>query len=187
MTIPMAIALGIAVLLAGWAAGRLVWTWWKFRGPRVVTCPENQRPVGVVVDAGRVAAQALAGAPQLRLASCSRWPERAACGQECLSQVEAAPEDCLVRNILLKWYAGKRCATCGRPFEEIPLAGVKPAVLCADQVSVEWSEIPADRLQETLAAAAPICFACHMGNTMVREHPELVVDRSRFEDRHTSR
>jgi hypothetical protein len=34
-------------------------------------------------------------------------------------------------------------------------------------------------LPETLAAAKPICFACHMAQTLVREHPELVVDRHR--------
>jgi len=182
MSVPVAVgvALGVVAVLV---AGRMLWSWWKFRGLRVVNCPENRQPVGVVVDAGHVAATALAGAPQLRLTSCTRWPERAGCGQQCLSQVEAAPEDCLVRNILVRWYAGKRCAICGRPFGEIPLAGVKPAVLLADKRSVEWSEIPADRLQETLAAASPICFACHMGNTMVREHPELVVDRTRFEGR----
>jgi hypothetical protein len=179
----MLVAVAAGVVLAAVVAGRAVRSWWKFRGLRVVNCPETKRPVGVVVDAGRVAATSLAGPPQLRLASCTRWPERAGCGQQCLSQVEAAPEDCLVRNILVRWYAGKRCAACGRPFGEIVLAGVKPAVLCADKRSVEWSEIPADRLQETLAAAAPICFACHMGNIMVREHPELVVDRTRFAGR----
>jgi hypothetical protein len=126
-----------------------------------------------------VAATALAGSPQLRLSTCSRWPERAGCGQECLGQIEAAPEDCLVRNILVLWYTGKRCVYCGQPFGDISVAGAKPAVLCADKVSVEWSRIPADRLRETLAAASPICFACHMGNTLVREHPELVVDRHR--------
>jgi hypothetical protein len=140
----------------------------------------------VVVDTGRVAATALVRTPNLRLSACTRWPERAGCGQECLSQVEAAPEDCLVRNILVLWYTGKRCANCGKPFGEIPLAGAKPAVLGADKVSVEWSEIPADRLRETLAAAAPICFACHMGNTLVREHPELVVDRHRTAGRGTT-
>jgi hypothetical protein len=97
--------------------------------------------------------------------------------------VSEAPKDCLVRTILVRWYAGKRCASCGQPFGEIPLAGVKPAILFADKVSVEWSEIPADRLPETLAAASPICFACHMGNTLVRKHPELVVDRHRTADR----
>jgi len=183
MSVLIVVAVAAAVALAVLVAGRVVRRWWRFRGLRVVNCPESQRPAGVVVDARHVAATALAGVPQLRLASCSRWPERVGCGQQCLSQVEAAPEDCLVRNILLRWYAGRRCAACGRPFGEIPLAGAKPAVLCADRRSVEWSEIPADRLQETLAAAAPICFACHMGSTMVREHPDLVVDRTRFEGR----
>jgi hypothetical protein len=178
----MVVAVAV-VVLAAVAAGRMVRSWWKFRGLRVVNCPENQQPVGVVVSAGRAAATALAGAPQLRLTSCTRWPELAGCGQQCLGQIEAAPADCLVRNILVGWYAGKQCAACGRPFGEISLAGMKPAVFCADKQSVEWSEIPADRLRETLAAAVPICFACHMGNTMVREHPELVVDRSRFEGR----
>lgn len=187
MTVQLAVALVVAVVLLGFGVGRLVKMWWKFRGDRVVTCPETRRTVGVKVDARHVAATSLAGSPQLRLSSCTRWPERADCGQECLSQVAAAPQDCLVHNILVKWYAGKKCATCGRPVGDIPLAGVKPAVLCADQVSVEWSQIPADQLEETLAAAVPICFACHMGKTMIREHPELVVDRSRFVGRSSSR
>jgi len=179
MTSLTAVALAVALVLAGFVIARVARTWWRYRGTRVITCPENRQPVGVVLDAGRVAATAFSKMPQLRLSACSRWPERAGCGQACLSQVEGAPDDCLVRNILVLWYTGKRCANCGQPFGEIPLAGAKPAVLCADKVSVEWSEIPADRLRETLAAAAPICFACHMGNMLVREHPELVVDRRR--------
>jgi len=47
-------------------------------------------------------------------------------------------------------------------------------VLRADGVSVEWSEIPAETLQETLATAKPICFACHTARKMLREHRELV-------------
>jgi len=82
------------------------------------------------------------------------WPERAGCGQECLSQIEASPGECLVRNILTKWYEGKVCAWCGQPFGEIDWAGRKPALLGADGVSIEWSEVPAERLQETLAAAS---------------------------------
>jgi len=176
------IAAAVALALAALAIGRAARTWWKYRGARVIVCPENQRPAGVAVDAGNAAAQMFAQAPHLRLSACSRWPEHSGCGQQCLSQVAEAPEDCLVRNILVRWYLGKRCVSCGRPFGEIPLAGVKPAVLRADKVSVEWSEIPADRLPETLEAAEPICFACHMGNTLVRTHPELAVDRHRTAD-----
>jgi hypothetical protein len=139
-----------------------------------VTCPENQRPAGVTVDSRQVMATALGKPPQLRLESCSRWPEKAGCGQACLSQIEASPEGCLVRNILLAWYSGRVCCSCEQPIGEIPLAGAKPAVLRADGVSVEWNEIPAEKLQETLLAANPICFACHTARKMLREHRELV-------------
>ena len=173
------LVLAIAVVLGAIAGWRVADAWWKYRGRRVITCPENQQPAGVVVDARHAAATALGKAPELRLSSCSRWPERAGCGQECLRQVEASPEGCLVRNILTKWYEGKVCAWCGQPFGEIDWAERKPALLGADGVSVEWSEVPADKLNETLAAASPVCFTCHMANTLVREHPELAVDRAR--------
>jgi hypothetical protein len=165
------------LVLAAIAIQRLVGTWFKYRGRRVITCPENQRPAGVVINAGHAAATALVTKPELRLSACSRWPEHFGCGQQCLSQMEASPEDCLVRSILVQWYTGKNCVSCGRPFGTISLAGSKPAVLRADKISVEWSQIPAEQLHETLAAALPICFACHMANTLVREHPELVVAR----------
>jgi len=65
------------------------------------------------------------------------------------------------------------------PLGNIDWAGRKPALLGADGVSVEWSEVPADKLPETLAAASPVCFACHTANKLVREHPELALDRAR--------
>jgi hypothetical protein len=178
----MAVVVTVAAVIVVIAIARMVRLWWKYRGARVITCPENLRPAGISIAAGHAAANPFAKTPQLHLSACSRWPEHAGCGQECLSQVAAAPENCLVRNILVRWYAGKRCVSCGQPFGEISLAGVEPAVLGADKISVEWSEIPADRLPETLAAASPICFACHMGNTLVRTHPELAVDRHRSAD-----
>jgi hypothetical protein len=168
----------IAILLTGIAVWRLTSAWSKYRGRRVITCPENGSPAGVMVDARHAAATALGSAPELRLSSCSRWPERAGCGQECLTQIAQSPEDCLVRNILTRWYQGKVCACCGRPFGDIEWAGQKPALLRAGKMSVEWNQVPADNLYEVLAASLPLCFACHMANTLVREHPELVVDRS---------
>jgi len=168
-----------AIILAGIAVWRLGSAWLKYRGRRVITCPENREPAGVSLDVRHAAATALGGNLQLRLSQCSRWPERAGCGQECLSQIEKSPEDCLVRNILLHFYEGKKCAWCGRPIGEIHLAERKPALLTADRCSVEWNQIPAEQLQQTLATALPLCFTCHIANTMVREHPELVIDRSR--------
>ena len=130
------------------------------------------------MDARHAVATSLAHAPRLRLSQCSRWPEKAGCGQECLRQIEAAPEDCLVRNILLKWYEGRNCVSCGRPIGEIVVGGVRPALLSADMNTVEWSDIAAEQLPDFLSAAQPVCFACHMASRMVREHPELVTDRS---------
>jgi hypothetical protein len=177
----MTLQLGILaslVVVAALGLGRLASAWLKYRGRRVITCPENRRPAGVVVDARHAAATGLAKAPDLRLSSCSRWPERAGCGQQCLTQIAVSPEDCLVRNIFTRWYAGKVCASCGRPIGEIQWAGSEPALLGAGKVSVAWGEVPAENLYEVLAASLPLCFACHMANTLVREHPELVVDRS---------
>jgi hypothetical protein len=71
----------------------------KWRGERIITCPENQRPAGVLVNTRHVLLMTLEGKSDLRLKSCSRWPERKDCGQECLRQIEAAPEDCLVSHI----------------------------------------------------------------------------------------
>jgi len=48
----------------------------------------------------------------------------------------------------------------------------------AGKVSLEWNQVSADKLFEVLAASQPLCFACHMANTLVREHPDLAVDRS---------
>ena len=173
--------LAVVLLAAAFVAvllGRQALAWWRFRGQRVIVCPETHSAAGVVVDARHAAASSILGAPELRLASCSRWPERAGCGQECLGQIASAPEDCLVRNIVSQWYAERSCALCGRPFGSIDWTAASPALLEADGAEVEWSQVPAEKLAETLAVSRPLCAVCHLANLMVREHPELVADRS---------
>jgi hypothetical protein len=173
----MWIFLGLAVLAIGILGGRWARVWLRFRGSRVITCPENRSPAGVHVDERHAALSALRGAPFLRLSACSRWPERQGCGQACLAQIEASPEGCLVRNILAEWYLGKVCVCCGLPFGEIRWAGQKPALIWTDKTTVEWDQVPAERLPAILETALPVCFACHMANTLVQEHPELALDR----------
>jgi len=151
----------------------------KYRGDRVVTCPENRRPAGVAVDTGHVLLATLGGKTDLRLKSCSRWPERRDCGQECLRQIEAAPEGCLVRHILTEWYRGKQCVVCGKPIGEIHWADNEPALLNAAGRTVEWHEIAPEDVPDALAADKPVCWNCHIVNRMMGEHPELVLDRSR--------
>ena len=89
---PISVLVLAAVLLAG-AAVWLGNVWLKYRGQRVITCPETKRPAGVVVDAAHAAATVFGKAPELRLSECSRWPERAGCGQECLSEIQESGAD----------------------------------------------------------------------------------------------
>ena len=169
-------AVAVAAAVAAWRFARACLL---YRGRRVIQCPENLRPAGVQVDAAHAGLTAVGVRPQLRLSTCSRWPERAGCGQACLSQIEAAPADCLVDHILTRWYEGKVCASCGQPFGKIDWFEQKPALILADKSSVEWSQVPAERLAETLETALPVCFSCNVAVTLIREHPELVTDRSR--------
>ena len=78
---------------------RALRTYLKFRGKRLVSCPETHQPAAVRVAAGTAAFKATIGNEQLRLSECSRWPEREACGQECLAQIQEAPKACLVSTI----------------------------------------------------------------------------------------
>ncbi len=61
----------------------------RARPRQVVTCPETGCTAAVQVDGKHAAATTFVGEPELRLASCSHWPERAGCSQGCLTQVES--------------------------------------------------------------------------------------------------
>jgi len=160
----------------------VVGTYIKYRGKRVVTCPETRKPVAVEVDARHAALTAAISHPDLRLRSCTRWPEREDCGQECLLQVELSPEGCLARNILTDWYKGKDCVSCGNKFGEIQWLDRKPALLSPDGKTVEWSEVAAEQIPAVLATHFPVCWDCHITETFCRQHPELIVDRSRISE-----
>jgi hypothetical protein len=154
-------------------------TYAKFRGARVITCPETNAPAGVVVNARHAAATALHKFPELRLQSCSRWPERGDCGQECLRQIEATPEDCLVRNVLTRWYSGKYCCFCKQPLGEIRWAEHKPALMSPSGKTLEWGEVHSEDVFHVLKTHRAVCWRCHIVQTFCREHPELILDRSR--------
>src|SRR3954463_6453995 len=93
--------------------GEFLRNWFRFRGVRLIVCPENFQPAAVKVDARRAAKiAALSGEPELRLDACSRWPEKEGCDQACLTQIESAPEKSALENIVDGWFLGKRCYFC---------------------------------------------------------------------------
>jgi hypothetical protein len=150
----------------------------KFGGGRVVICPETQKQAMVEIDARRAALTSLLGQTEIRLESCWRWPLNEDCGQECLLQLGVLDDECLVRSVLMKWYRGKKCAFCKRPFSEVELIDHKPVLFNPQGYTVEWAAIPISAVNEAMATYLPVCWNCHVAQTFRRDHPDLVVDRS---------
>lgn len=155
----------------------LLKSYFKYRGKMIVTCPENQKPAGVEVDAKHAALTTTIGEGNLTLKDCTRWPERENCGQECLRQIEVSPENCLVRIQLTNWYSSKQCIYCGKNFEDIHWHDHKPALLSLENELMDWSEIPLETLNEVLDTHKPVCWNCYIAETFRRDHPDLVTDR----------
>jgi len=164
-----------AALVAGLAYAARVFL--RYRGKMLFTCPETGKPAAVNVAASKAARSSLTGRPDIHLSECSRWPERRDCGQECLSQIGADPQNCLVWTKVADWYRGRACVYCRKPFGEIHWHDHRPALMGPDRKTVQWSELPAEELPQVLETHWPVCWSCHIAQTFRREHPELVVDR----------
>ena len=152
-------------------------TYFNFRGKRLVTCPETHKTTAVNVSASEVALGTFFNEPTLRLNQCSRWPERQDCGQECLQEIEADAENCLVWRIVAKWYEGKTCVFCHKPIGQLSHMDHAPALLGPDFKTAEWREISPEELPEVFAKYQPVCWNCHVAESFRRLHPELIVER----------
>jgi len=168
----------LAVALFVFRAVPGVRAYFKFRGQRLVTCPETHAPEAVNVAAREAGLGTFFNEPTLHLDRCSRWPEREGCGQDCLQQIEADPEKCLVWNIVAKWYEGKICVFCRKPFAPMHHIDHAPALLGPDFRTTEWKEISAEKLPEIFSNYQPVCWNCHVAETFRRLHPELVTNRT---------
>jgi hypothetical protein len=171
------ILLTLAAVFVVMGVRRALRTYLTFRGKMLVSCPETHQPAAVRVAAGKAALEAAVGNEQIRLSECSRWPERGDCPQECLAQIEEAPQACLVWTIINQWYQGQSCAYCHKPFGEIHWHDHPPALVDDQRKTLEWDKIPAEKLQEAFRTHRPVCWSCHIAETFRREHSELVVDR----------
>jgi hypothetical protein len=99
---------GVMALAVAWLIrSEIGKTFFKFRGTRLVSCPETNAATAVTVNAAQAAVAAPFGVPRLRVKDCLRWPDRAGCEQACLWQVRAAPRDTLTSTILRQWCEGK--------------------------------------------------------------------------------
>ena len=81
----LAVLLVLSLIPLAWLSLRV---YVKASRKRVVTCPETGCAAAVQIDGRHAAATTFLGETELRLASCSHWPERGGCSQGCLTQIE---------------------------------------------------------------------------------------------------
>lgn len=87
------VVLAMVTAYLGYRAIHGIRVYFRFRGTRLVTCPETHQAAVVEVAARSMGMQSILGEPCLRVSECSRWPMRGSCGQDCLRQIEARPSE----------------------------------------------------------------------------------------------
>ncbi|MGH7823388.1 MAG: hypothetical protein ACREQ9_26810 [Candidatus Binatia bacterium] len=157
--------------------------YYRYRGRHVVLCPENRRSAVVEIDGRRVAAASALGKTRLRIARCSRWPEHEECDRGCLGQVEEEPEATRLRALLDRWYEGKTCFLCHRPFESVEWWERPPAVMGDDGFTHDFRDLAEDAVLAMLDTGRPVCRNCHLAETFRRVCPVPVGDRHPGSDR----
>lgn len=154
----------------------------RYRGQRIVTCPETRQPTIVEVDSLHASLTSIVGPPDIRLKDCSRWPINGQCGQECLTNLDVAPGSCLVSGVLMRWYRDRNCVYCRKGFPELHWLDHRPALLSPAGTLVSWDEINVDRLQDVLETHSPVCWNCYIAQEFRIDHPDLVVYRPGLND-----
>ena len=149
----------------------------RYRGTKVITCPETGRPAMVEVNALRASLTSAVGPPDIQLENCWRWPLQEQCGQECLINLDVAPGHCLVSGLLMRWYRGKTCCYCAKPFEELHWVDHKPALQNPEGLLMRWREVPVEDISMVMDTHLPVCWNCYIAQSFFREHPDLVVFR----------
>ena len=181
MTVSILITVAVLALAIGLFVFRAIpgiRAYFTYKGKRLITCPETHQPEAVDVAAGEAAVGAFLAEPTIRLKECSRWPERQNCGQECLSQIEIGPANCLVWNIVSQWYEERNCALCHKPIGRLHHLDHAPALLGPDSKTAEWKDFRPEQLPDVFSKYQPVCWNCHVTETFRRLRPELVVDRA---------
>jgi hypothetical protein len=168
----------VLAAVASWFGFRwLIRSFSKYRGTEIITCPETGKPAVVEVDALHASLTSTVGPPDIRLQNCWRWPLKEECGQECLAELDVAPDQCLVSGVLTRWYRGKNCVYCTRPFQELHWIDHHPALRSPGGELVTWPHVQLRNLWEVLETYKPVCWDCFIAQKFRLDHPDLVVLR----------
>ena len=137
--------------------------YYKNRGPQSLVCPDSGEPVEVEVDSKFAFWTALRGQQHSRLQSCTRWPGKSDCGQECLQQIDPSPEN--IERLLTKWYEGKSCAICTRALSPSDWRRSRLALLDRTAQAVRVARHVSGRVAAEPAADASAVLELSSGRT----------------------
>ncbi len=147
-------------------------TWWRFRGTRVVTCPETRRAAGVTLDVGHAMASAVWERTDLRIATCSCWPERSGCEEACVSQIEASPSGTSARTMAARFFEGRTCVLCQRRIPPLTGAALQPGFMdTRTREVVPWTRVAAPDLPDAIATRRPLCADCTLAESSRDPYP----------------
>ena len=174
---PIGLLLIGAVALVALPVGFSLPSYFRNRGRRTVVCPENHEPVTVELDNKFAFKTALRGEEHERLQSCSRWPEKGECGQECLAQINPSPEN--LERLLQKWYQGKNCAICDRPLSPADWRRSRLALLNEKQKLFELRHMQLEEIPSALDHMASLCWNCHQQERARQAEPPRILNGDR--------
>jgi hypothetical protein len=166
-----------AALVTGLPLATTLHTYCENRGRRAVKCPASGQHADVEIDHEFALKSAMHGLEHSRLQSCSRWPEKGECGQECLAQVEPSPEN--LERLFSSRFASRCCAICTRDITPADWRQGRLAVLDQNQQLFEMRDIAVDTLQSTLRDTRPLCWKCHQEERARQVLPLRVLRGSR--------
>jgi len=166
-----------AVLVTGLPVALSLQNYFRDRGRRAAVCPESGEHVEVEVDNKYAFWTALRGQEHTRLQSCSRWPAKSDCGQECLAQIDASPEN--VERLLSQWYQDKTCAICERELTSADWRRSRVALLNDQQKLFELREVHLEDLASALPGMRPLCWNCHQAEGERQATPARILKGDR--------
>jgi hypothetical protein len=159
VTILLAIVLAVYAIIA-------IRTWVRFRGARVVTCPETRQPAGVAVDIGHAMVSAVWERADVRIGRCSRWPEREGCDEACVAQIEASLDGTRAKTIAARFFKGRRCAICQSRIAPRSSSARQPGFLNpVTREAVAWIHVPPQNLPDVLASRHALCADCTLAES----------------------
>lgn len=86
MALPWIVAAAVLIVIAPVVVG----AYRQFRKARTVRCPQTGTEATIEVDARHAARTAFPGPPDVRVATCSHWPDLEGCDEACIRSEPAA-------------------------------------------------------------------------------------------------